>query len=487
MTEITTAASASPVRRRQPAGLWGLSWTELWERFSFYGIQVILAYYIYYSATEGGLGLSDLEALAITGAYGGAVYLSQPLGAWMADRVFSPRTMVAAGAVIIMCGHLTLAFTTGLGGLLAGLGLIVLGTGALFPSVLAMMNYLYEDPAYTHKRDVGFSLYYTGVLFGAFAGPMVTGWLQVAYGFHFGFAAAAFGMLLALIGYLIGFRALPPQAKRVTNPLTSRAAGRTALIIIVAIAIVVLLVLVGAITTSNMNNWIIGAAIIVSIAYFVVMHRSKKLAANERRNVISYIPFFVAAVVAWTLILQLFTTFAVYADTRVDLTMGSITIPAAYISVFQVITGIIVGPLIASMWQRREERNPDRALGSGKKLGIGMLIMTVTYVVFALLPAAFSGMIPLVAVIIGMILLGVSEVSFAPGFLSATGLYAPKAFNAQMMALGGLTLSLGASLSGYLGQLYVSMNETGFFFICAGLAIACALMMFFAKPIEKAK
>ncbi|WP_449283849.1 peptide MFS transporter [Leucobacter sp.] len=486
MTEQALVEGKTTAGARQPGALWTLSWTELWERFSFYGIQVILAYYIYYSATDGGLGLSEFEALAITGAYGGAVYLSQPVGAWMGDRVFSARTMVAGGAVVVMGGHITLAVTSGLGGLLVGLGLIVLGTGALFPNVLAMMNYVYEQKEHSRKREVGFSLYYAGVLIGAFAGPMATGWLQVAYGFHAGFSAAAFGMLLALAGYALGLRSLPEQAKRVPNPLTAQAGVRAIVVVIAAIAVIVVLVLLGVITTTNLNNYVIGAAILVSILYFAVMSRSGKVDAVERGKVLAFIPFFITATIAWTLILQLFTTFAVYADQRVDLTMGPITIPAAYISVFQVITGIIAGPLIASAWQRREAADPAGAPSAGRKLGVSMLIMTATYLLFALLPVVFSGLIPLVAVIVGMVLLGISEVSFAPLFLSTAGKHAPRAFNAQMMALAGLTLSLGASLSGYLGQLYVGMSEIGFFLLCAGIAAACAGIMFVAKPAKGA-
>ena len=241
--------------------------------------------------------------------------------------------------------------------------------------------------------------------------------------------------------------------------------------------------LVEVITTSNMNNFVIGAAILVSIAYFIVMSRSKKVTSAERGNVLAFIPIFITAAIAWTLILQLFTTFAVYADTRVDLTLGALTIPAAYISTFQVVTGMIAGPIIASLWQKRDRRASARPMSAGKKLAVSMALMTVTYIVFALLPSVFAGFIPLVAVVIGMILLGISEVSFAPIFLSAAGEYAPKTFNAQMMALAGLTLSLGASLSGYLGQLYVSMNESGFFVLCAIIAALCGVMVFFAKPL----
>lgn len=481
MTIHAETATAQAAAERQPRSLWTLSWTELWERFSFYGIQVILAYYIYYTVAEGGLGMSEGEALAITGAYGGAVYLSQPLGAWIADRVVPARTMVAAGAAIVMTGHIVLALTTGLGGLLAGLGLITIGTGALFPNILAMMNYLYER-GQSKLRDIGFSIYYTGILLGAFAGPMVTGWLQASYGFHVAFSAAAFGMLLALAGYFFGFRKLPEAATRIPNPLTQRAGVRAALLIGAAVLIVIALVFLGVITTSNLNNYVVGAALLVSIGYFIAMHRSPKVTPAERTQVARFVPYFITAVVAWTLILQLFTTFAIYADTRVDLVLGPISVPAAYISVFQVFTGIIAGPLLARAWHAWDAQRGGSPLSPEFKLTVGMILMALTYVVFAIFPMVFAGLVPLIAVILGMIMLGIGEVSFAPLFFSAAGEHAPKAFNAQMMALAGLSLSLGASLSGYIGQVYLVMNESAFFFMCAALAAACGALMYITKP-----
>ncbi|WP_459893660.1 MFS transporter, partial [Brevibacterium metallidurans] len=144
-TDSVEAKTVSRAERKQPIGLFALSSIEMWERFSFYGLQVILAYYIYYSAADGGLGLSEGEALAITGAYGGAVYLGQPIGAWFADRLIPARTMAMAGGIIIMAGHITLAAVPGITGLIVGLVLITIGTGALTPNVYTMVGRLYKE------------------------------------------------------------------------------------------------------------------------------------------------------------------------------------------------------------------------------------------------------------------------------------------------------------------------------------------------------
>lgn len=479
----TVEFKSDPAQREeqpQPLGLWTLSWTEMWERFSFYGLQVILAYYIYYSAGEGGLGLSDIEALAITGAYGGAVYISQPAGAWLADRLIPARTMVYAGGAIIMAGHIVLAVAPGLTGLFSGLALIVLGTGALFPNILAMMNLLFEENA--PKRDLGFSLYYSGILIGSLLGPLVTGYLQITFGFHVGFAAAAIGMFAALLGLTIGLKTLPAEARTVPNPVGQAGMIRALAIVGAIVVAIVLLIVTGALNTTTLNWFVIFAALAISVGLFIVMHRSHSVDAQDQARIRAYIPLFITAAVFWTMILQLFTTFAIYADTRVDLSVGPITVPAAYISTFEVVTGIIAGPVIAAAAQRRRAHPTNRSTAtSASKLALSFLVMAVTFVLFAVYAVVFESYVPLLAVIIALIFMGITEASYAPFFFSASGRFAPRVFNAQMMALASLTLAIGASLSGFMGQLYVSMDEVGYFLLMAVIAIACAGLLYASR------
>lgn len=476
MANETIPEKDFPQRTRQPHALWTLASTELWERFSFYGIQAILAYYIYYSATDGGLGLPEVEALAITGAYGGAVYLGQPVGAWLADRVIPVRTMVLVGSVIIVAGHGTLAIGTGLPGLLLGLTLIAIGTSALFPNILALMSLLYEDKPLV--RDAGFILYYTGITFGSFLGPVVTGLLQAHIGFHVAFAAAAFGMCIGLLGFVLGRRGMRGVGTEVPNPLKARSAGKYVAMAGVVVLAAGLLIWLGVLTTTNINNVVLTITLTVSVSYFLVMCRSSKVDAEERRRVIAYVPLFVASVIVWTLVLQLFTTFAVYADTRVDLTIWGLDIPPAYISTFSVIASVIAGPLIAYFGQRRAVRHPERTVSSSTKIGLSLLVFTVTFLLFSLYPVLFDDLVPVAAVMVALAFQGITEVSFGSMYFSVTGELSPKAFNAQMMALAGLSLGIGASLSGFMGQLYVSIDEQVYFLISAGLTVISALLVF---------
>lgn len=475
-TDPAEASSAHKAERKQPTGLFTLSSIEMWERFSFYGLQVILAYYIYYTAGDGGLGLSEGEALAITGAYGGAVYLGQPIGAWFADRLVPARTMVMAGGIIIMAGHITLATVPGLAGLIIGLALITIGTGALTPNVYTMVGRLYKE--HSPRRDSGYAIFYTGILIGALVGPLATGFLQTEFGFHYGFGAAAVGMLIGLTTYFLGRNTVPQEARLVPNRIASSGKWKATGVGVALLALIAVMVGTGMLTTGNLNNYVLATICIVSIVYFLVMLRSKKVSPKEHKRVKAFIPLFITGTVFWTMILQLFTTFAVYADTRVALTIGNYSMPAAYISTFEVIAGIIAGPLIAAYGQKVAGRS-NRALPSTcSKLGLGFLMMTVTFALFAVYPMIFDGRIPLIPVIIGMIVMGVTEVIYAPIGLSAASQLSPQAFNAQMMALWGLTTAAGASLSGFMGQLYGGMSEVAFFGLMTGISLATALVLY---------
>ncbi len=176
-----------------PIGLTNLFGVELWERFSFYGMLTILGYYLYYSVTDGGLGLPQSTATGIVGAYGGLVYLSTVLGGWIADRLLGMERTVFYGGVVVMIGHIALAVLPGLTGVGVGLVCVALGSGALKANASSLLGTLYEkgDP----RADGGFTLFYLGINLGAFIGPLITGLLQTRIGFHWGFGAAAGGLV----------------------------------------------------------------------------------------------------------------------------------------------------------------------------------------------------------------------------------------------------------------------------------------------------
>jgi len=193
-----------------PRGLSTLFFTEMWERFSYYGMRGILILYMAATVAEGGLGFSDGTSAAVYGMYTGFVYLLALPGGWVADNLWGQRKAVFVGGCIIAAGHFSMALPFfGLPELpffFTGLLLIVTGTGLLKPNVSTIVGELYPEGG--ARRDAGFSVFYMGINVGALAGPLVCGWLGEEYNWHWGFSAAGFGMVLGLVQYKLGARYL---------------------------------------------------------------------------------------------------------------------------------------------------------------------------------------------------------------------------------------------------------------------------------------
>ena len=458
--------------RDQPRGLVTLAGTELWERFSFYGLQVILAYYLYYSLVDGGLGLDVGVAVGIAGSYGGAVYIAQMVGAWVADRLVAPRTVVLYSAISIILGHVVLALVTTTVGMGAGLLLIVIGTGGLKVNVTAMVGMLYanDDP----KRDSGYSLYYMGISLGAFLGPLLTGALQSSAGFHIAFGAAAVGMLIGLAQYVVGYKHLPEATRTVPNPLPrSRRAAAAALAGSVTLVIVAAAVS-GLLNLDNLGTVLTAIIVIASIAYFAMLLSSRKVDATEHRRVLAYIPVFLSSLLFWTLLFQLFTTLAVYMDTRVDLTVGSLTIPAATVITLEGLFATVIAPIYAVVWTRMGSRQPS----SGTKIVVGIGLLAVAMAMFAAMAGTSGATNSVVLVLVAMLLFGAGEIAVVPSVLSATAQLAPASHKAGMTSLYFLTMAGGSTLAGLLAQKYSATTELTFFGATAAASIVAAAVLY---------
>src|SRR5438067_4009995 len=197
-----------------PRGLATLFMTEMWERFSYYGMRALLILYMVGSTQQPGLGFGEKRAASIYGIYTMLVYLMGIPGGFVADRWLGHRRAVFVGGVIIAAGHFSMAIP-GLTFFFTGLGLIILGTGLLKPNVSTIVGTLYSKE--DHRRDAGFSIFYMGINLGAFIAPLVTGYLGQRINWHIGFAVAGVGMTLGLIQYAMGQKYLVPQSEAVSS------------------------------------------------------------------------------------------------------------------------------------------------------------------------------------------------------------------------------------------------------------------------------
>lgn len=459
-----------------PIGLTNLFGVELWERFSFYGMLTILAYYLYYSVTDGGLGLPQSTATGIVGAYGGLVYLSTVLGGWIADRVLGMERTVFYGGVVVMIGHIALAILPGLAGVGVGLVCVALGSGALKANASSLLGTLYDKG--DARADGGFTLFYLGINLGAFIGPLITGLLQTHVGFHYGFGAAAIGMALGLAQYVAFRRNLGGHGREVPNPLPRSAVGKTAAVMIGAVVVIGVAIALRLVTLANLSQVTTGVIVVASVAYFAIMLRSPKVDGEERVRVRAFIPLFVANAVFWSLFQQIFTVLAVYSDERMNWSIFGWTAPSSWIGSIEPVWIILLSPLFALLWTRLGNRAPT----TPRKFAYGVIGMGLAFLCFVPLAGGTGRSTPALLVMAIMAVFAVSELLLSPIGLSVTTKLAPEAFRAQMMALYFFSVGLGTAMSGVLAGYYDTSNEAAYFGILGAVAVVAGVVVFVISP-----
>lgn len=464
----------------QPRVLANLFGVELWERFSFYGMQGILLIYLYYESSRGGLGIDQDTATSIVGAYGGSVYLATVIGGWLADRVFGAERVLFGSAILVMCGHLCLALIPGLAGVAAGLTLIALGSGGVKATATAIVGTLYEPG--DERRDAGFSLFYLGINLGALVGPLLTGLLQKDQGFHWGFGLAAIGMAIGLIQYAWGRRSLTGAARAVANPL---APGRRLLVAavaaVVAIAVVVL-ALAGLIPAAHLSTIVVVLSIAAAIAYFAVILSSRQVDATERRRVYAFIPMFIASAAFWSLYQQQFTVVTVYSDKRLDRDLFGWTMPVSWVQSINPVFIIVLSGVFAALWLRLGSRQPSTPV----KFAAGTIVMGVAFLLFLPFSGTGPGGVPLLGLTGIILVFTVAELLLSPVGLSLSTKLAPRAFPTQMVALFFLSVALGTAMSGTLATYYSEDHEVAYFGILGAIAVLLGLILLaISRPLTR--
>ncbi|WP_104128843.1 peptide MFS transporter [Cryobacterium sp. Y57] len=462
----------------QPRSLANIFGVEMWERFSFYGMQGILLLYLYFSAADGGLGIAQTTAAGIVGAYGGGVYLSTILGAWVADRLLGSERVLFYSAIVIMLGHIALAVVPGVGGLITGLLLIAVGSGGLKANATSVVGALYapDDP----RRDAGFSLFYLGINLGAFAGPILTGLLQTKIGFHYGFGLAAVGMAIGLTQYSFGRKRLPDTARLVPDPLPRSRWRGYAYGAVLTVVVIVVLVLIGVITARNLVTIVIGLTVFAAVAYFAVILTNRQITPVERKRVYAFIPLFVASTAFWSLYQQQFTVVTIYSAERLDRALFGWEMPVPWVQSINPVFIIVLSGLFAALWTRWGSRQPSTPM----KFAVGTAVMGAAFLLFLPFAGGAANSTPLLAMIGILLVFTVAELLLSPVGLSIATKLAPAVFKTQMVALFFLSVALGSAVSGVLAAWYATAPERLYFGVLGGIAIVLGLMLaLVARPV----
>ncbi|KOS55147.1 peptide MFS transporter [Rhodococcus rhodochrous] len=460
----------------QPFALANLFGVEMWERFSFYGMQGILIYYLYYSAADGGLGISELAATSIVGAYGGTVYLSTILGAWIADRLLGSERTLFYSAILIMLGHISLALLPGLAGVAVGLVLVAVGSGGLKANATSLVGDLYDEQ--DTRRDAGFSIFYMGINIGALIGPLLTGWAQTELGFHYGFGLAAIGMALGLLQYTLGRKHLRGIGATPPHPLPATQRVRAAGIALVVLALIAVLFATGLVTVDNLSDVVVGTIVAASVVYFVVILSSRQITPVERSRVVSFIPMFLASAAFWSLFQQQFTTVAVYADKRLDRNLFGWDFPPAWVQSINPVFIIVFAGVFAALWTRLGPRQPS----SPAKFAMGTMLMGVAFLCFIPMSGGGPNSAPVLGLAGILLLFTFAELLLSPVGLSLATKLAPRNFHTQMVALFFLSVALGTAMAGTLAKYYDEANEKPYFAWVGFGSIAIGVVLALFSP-----
>ncbi|MEU3226943.1 peptide MFS transporter [Streptomyces sp. NPDC006976] len=466
----------------QPRGLMTLSGLEVWERFSFLGMQAILVLYFADTVAHGGMGMEPGTAASVSAAYGTLVYLVSVAGGWLADRILGSYRAVLYGGILIACGHYAMAVPTD-AMTWVGLGLISAGTGLLKPNVATMVGKLYRTE--DERRDAGFALYYMGINIGAFLGPLITGWLGDHANWHWGFSAAAFGMTLGLIQYVAGRRHLAGRKHAAEYALAPGPMRRAVLLIVVGAVVVAAaatgLALAGWLTMDRFVDVLTLISVIAPVVYFVVMFRSPRVTAEERGRLRPYVVLFLASVVFNFILFQAYSTMMLLASTNARTEVFGFHFPASWYASALGAFEVALAPVVAAVWAKMGPRQPH----ASNKIAIGVVLGGLSFLLMVLPTSGHSGDTYKMAAwwIVGSyLLLGLGDILLETSGMSATTKLAPRAFSSQTMALWFLSLALANGIQAQIVKLYGEVSNPAYFGVNGAVAVAAGVAVIAAAP-----
>ncbi|MER6723448.1 peptide MFS transporter [Streptomyces halstedii] len=466
----------------QPRGLMTLSGLEVWERFSFLGMQAILVLFFADSVAHDGLGMDPGTAASVSAAYGTLVYLVSVAGGWLADRILGSYRAVLYGGILIACGHYSMAVPTTTM-TWVGLGLISAGTGLLKPNVASMVGKLYRTE--DERRDAGFALYYMGINIGAFAGPLITGWLGDHVGWHWGFSAAAVGMTLGLIQYVAGRRHLAGRKHAAEYALAPGPMRRAVLLIVLGIVVVAAvataLALAGWLTMDRFVDVLTLVSVIAPVVYFVVMFRSPRVSPEERGRLRPYVVLFLASVVFNFILFQAYSTMMLLASTNARTEIFGYHFPASWYASALGAFEVALAPVVAAVWARMGPRQPH----ASNKIAIGVILGGLSFLLMVLPTSGHADDTYKMAAwwIVGSyLLLGLGDILLETSGMSATTKLAPRAFASQTMALWFLSLALANGIQAQIVKLYGEVSNPAYFGVNGAVAVLAGVAVIAAAP-----
>jgi POT family proton-dependent oligopeptide transporter len=439
----------------QPFGITTLFLTEMWERFTYYGMRALLILFMAGALSKGGLGIQDTSASAIYGLYLGSTYLLGLAGGWIADRLLGAQRAVISGGLFIMVGNTLLALgSTAV--FFIGLLVIAMGVGLLKPNVSALVASLYPEGG--PRRDAGFSIFYMGINLGAFIGSLAVPWVKEWLGWHAGFALPALGMALGVAQFVwmshhLNGAGLAPARER-------RGSWVPVMVILALVAVVVALASAGsirinAVMLSDFATW---AYALLGGAYFVYLIFFAGLTRPERNRALVMVALFVASVTFWAGYEQQGASFNLFAERYTDRNLLGVTVPAGALQAVNPFFVITLAPVFAFLWIALGKRGID--LPAPVKFGLGLIFMGLGFLVmyFASLHVLAGEKVLPTWLVCTYLLHTMGELCLSPVGLSYMSKLAAPRFVGQVMGMWFLSMALGSNLAGQLSGRYDSSH-----------------------------
>ena len=454
---MDSRAAAAPVERRwfgHPRGLATLFFTEMWERFSYYGMRALLILFMTATVTADnpGLGFEVNKAAAIYGLYTAMVYLLALPGGWVADNLWGLRKAVFVGGCIIAAGHFSMAIPT-VATFYMGLMLITIGTGLLKPNISAIVGDLYPEGG--ARRDAGYSVYYMGINLGGFLGPLLCGFFGEGINWHLGFSLAGFGMVAGLIQYRLGGHHLGDAGEfevedRAALARKNRNFYRTMAVVAALVVAAVLLVRSGvlAIPLPTVARSLSVVIVGLTILYFIYLLIAGGHTTLEKRRLGVIFWLFLLAALFWSGFEQAGSSLNLFAERLTDRVMLGWEMPASWLQSVNSFFIVLLAPVFGTLWVWLANRQANPSIPV--KFALGLLGLAMGFFVIAWGAANATpenGASPAWLVVM-YFLHTCGELALSPVGLSSMTKLAPRNRVGQMMGVWFVATALGNLIAG---------------------------------------
>jgi POT family proton-dependent oligopeptide transporter len=477
-----------------PRGLATLFFTEMWERFTYYGMRTVLVLFLVASVSSGGFGIDDKTATAIYGMYTAGTYLAALPGGWIADRLLGARQAVLFGGIFIAAGNALLAASSAPRGFYIGLIVIMVGVGLLKPNVSAMVADLYPEGG--ARLDAGFTVFYMGINVGATLGPIVTSAAQEYIGPRAGFGAAGIFMAFGVVQYYLTRRHLGDAGLMAMQPQPAQQRGKPWLQLMIGLSIAVLLIAacalgvlpVDPLRLARITTVLIAGA---SLSYFLYLVFGAGLDADERRRAIVIGVLFIGSALFWAGYEQAGSSLNLFAERYTDRALNVIhfVIPTGWFQSLNPAFIIIFAPVVAWLWVALAKRHLNPSAPA--KFAIGLMVMGSGFLLMAAASAIVargSKVLP-TWLFFTYLLHTLGELALSPVGLSYTTKLAPKRLVGQVMGLWFLSLSLGNVLAGLIAGEFDANNLAAMpgqymhiVYFSVGIG---ALLLILSRPVKR--